>query len=276
MRRRGRTSGSLALRGMVAAALGAAPVGCDAATGSILDRDELVVAVKADQPGLGLKTGSGGFEGFEVDVARYIADYLGKRVSFVATTSEGREDKLRDGSADLVIATYSISPPRKEQVTFAGPYYVARQDILVRRGITAIRDVRDLAGRRLCQASGSISTARIVEARGIAAVLVPAKTYGECVELLRRGEVEAVSTGDLILAGYAARDRDAFTILNAPFTEERYGVALPLGDVAGCEEINRALTAMYQSGAVKTMLQRRFGASGLDLTRLVPQFEGCE
>ncbi|MBA2890379.1 glutamate ABC transporter substrate-binding protein [Nonomuraea soli] len=243
---------------------------------SILDRDELVVAVKGDQPGLAVRTRGGAFEGFDVDVATYVARHLGKKVRFVETTSEGREDKLRSGEADMVVATYSISPPRKRQVMFAGPYYVSRQDILVRKGTRGIRGVRDLAGRRLCEASGSISTSRVVDARGVAAVLVPAGTYGECVELLKKGAVDAVSTGDLILAGYAAREKGAFTIVNAPFTEERYGIAVRPGDVAGCEEINRAITVMYQSGAAAKLLRDRFGATGLELTPFMPQFEGCD
>lgn len=253
--------------------------GCGVGPGgspSILDKDELIVAVKSDQPGLGLRTAHGAFEGFDVDVATYVAEQLGKKVSFVATTSEGREAKLRAGEADLVVATYSISPPRKTQVTFAGPYYVSRQDILVRKGTKDIRNVRDLKGRKLCDAQGSISTSRIVEGRRVAAVLVPAGTYGECLDLLRSGAVDAVSTGDLILAGFAARENGAFTIVNAPFTEERYGIALRLGDVAGCEEVNRALTTMYQSGAAARLLRKRFGATGLRLTTSVPQFEGCK
>ncbi|WP_157253667.1 glutamate ABC transporter substrate-binding protein [Nonomuraea typhae] len=261
---------------ILAAALSLA--GCGIQVGgqaSILDKDELIVAVKSDQPGLGLRTGDR-FEGFDVDVASYVAKYLGKKVTFVETTSEGREDKLRSGAADMVIATYSISPQRKAEVTFAGPYYVSRQDILVRKETTDIRGVRDLEGRRLCQAKGSISASRVVVGRRVMADLVPAETYGACVDLLRSRQVDAVSTGDLILAGFAARDEGAYTIVNAPFTEERYGIALRLGDVAGCEEVNRALTEMYQSGAAAGLLERRFGSTGLRLTTSVPQFEGCE
>ncbi|MBB5081615.1 glutamate ABC transporter substrate-binding protein [Nonomuraea endophytica] len=262
---------------LLAAALTVA--GCGTQTGgpaSILDKDELVVAVKTDQPGLGFRTAGGTFEGFDVDVASYVAAHLGKKVTFVPTTSEGREDKLNSGEADMVIATFSISPQRKAEVTFAGPYYVSHQDILVRARTTDIRGVRDLRGRRLCQAKGSISASRVVEGRRVPADLVPAATYSECVDLLRAGRVDAVSTGDLILAGFAAADKGAFAIVNAPFTEERYGIALPRGDVAGCEEVNRALTAMYQSGAAARLLRERFGSTGLRLTTSVPQFEGCE
>ncbi|GAA3473280.1 glutamate ABC transporter substrate-binding protein [Nonomuraea roseola] len=260
----------------VAAALLLSGCGGDlAGARSILDDDELVVAVKSDQPGLAVRTSGGVFQGFDVDVAAYVAARLGKKVSFVATTSEGREAKLREGAADMVVATYSISAERKRQVTFAGPYYVSRQDILVRAGYGRIRNVRDLKGRRLCEAQGSISTSRIVDGHQIAAVLVPARTYGECVDLLRSGAVEAVSTGDLILAGFAVRERGAFAIVNAPFTAERYGIALPLGDVEGCEQVNRAITDMYQDGTAARLLDKWFGASGLQLSAFVPEFEGC-
>lgn len=76
-------------------------------------------------------------------------------------------------------------------VTFGRPYYVAHQDVMVRRGETRIRGVRDLAGRRICQASGSVSTERVVKGLSI-----PARTgasYSDCVTKLRGGEVDAVS-----------------------------------------------------------------------------------
>jgi glutamate transport system substrate-binding protein len=252
--------------------------GCVAATGadSIAGRDALVVGVKADQPGLGLAGPDGRFTGFEVEVGRYIARHMGAdRVTFRAVTSENRERMLDAGEVDLVLASYSITADRSTLVTFGGPYYVAHQDIMVRRTNTAIRGIRDLTGRRMCQAAGSVSTERVVEGLGVRARLVPAPSYASCVDKLLGGEVDAVSTGDLVLAGFAARARASLRIVNAPFTEERYGVGLRKGDLDGCEAVNTAITRMYQSGEAARLLRVWFGSTGLTLTESVPEFEGC-
>ncbi|MEU5881092.1 glutamate ABC transporter substrate-binding protein [Spirillospora sp. NPDC047279] len=260
-----------------AALLVIALAGCTtAATASVGEKKTIVVGVKADQPGLGLRARNGGFQGFEVDVGAYLARRLGaSRVTFKAVTSDDRERKLDDGTVDLVLASYSITAERAQKVTFAGPYYVAHQDIMVRRADQRIRGVRDLAGRRMCEASGSVSSERVTKGLGIAATLVPAPSYGACFQKLVAGEVDAVSTGDLVLAGFAARARGSVRITNTPFTDERYGIGLRRGDIDGCESVNKALTQMYQDGTAARLLRKWFGASGLEVTESVPEYEGC-
>jgi glutamate transport system substrate-binding protein len=228
---------------------------------------------------VGWRNGDGSFEGFDVDVALYVAGRLGvsrDRVTFRATLSDERERVLLDGIVDMVFATYSITPERRRLVTFGGPYYVAHQDILVRAGDRSIRNVRDLKGRRLCQAAGSNSWRRVTEERKVAARLVPAPSYSRCIAALVDGAVDAVSTDDLILAGFAAADAESVRMVNAPFTNERYGVGLSKGDVAGCERVNQIITEMYQSGAAETLLEQSFSAVRLDVTTTVPEFVGCD
>ncbi|MFA1537999.1 glutamate ABC transporter substrate-binding protein [Actinomadura sp. DLS-62] len=246
--------------------------GCATASASIPGEDAITIGVKIDQPGLGRKE-NGVFRGFEVDVGSYIARRLGaSKVTFKEVRSDNREQKLEAHSVDLVLAPYSITPDRANLVTFAGPYYVAHQDVMVKRGDTRIRTIRDLNGRKMCQASGSVSTERVVNGLGIATNLVPASSYSDCVAKLRAGAVDAVSTGDLVLAGFAAPD---VQILNVPFTDERYGVGMRKGDIDACEKVNRAITTMYQDGTASRLLRKWFGSSGLKLVEEVPQFEGC-
>ncbi|NDU71703.1 transporter substrate-binding domain-containing protein [Actinomadura sp. DSM 109109] len=243
---------------------------------SVTDKDSLVIGVKEDQPALGVKRPDGTYEGFDVDVATYIAGRLGvpkSRLTFRTTNSSVREDALARGDVDLIVATYSITAKRKAKVTFAGPYYVAHQDTFVRADAGGIRNVRDLKGKRICEVKGSNSWRRVIEERKVAARPVTVDTYGACMEALAGGRLDAVSTDDLILAGFAAGRPGR--MINAPFTDEKYGVGLKKGDLKGCEEVNRAITGMYQDGTAQRLLTRWFGESGLKLTTSVPQFEGC-
>jgi len=246
---------------------------------SIVGKQTLRIGVKADQPGLGLRLPDGKFAGFDVDVALYIAAKLGVRpdhVTFVPVTSATRETALENGSVDMVIATYSITPERETVVTFGGPYYVAHQDTMVRAGDTAIRSVHDLGGKRLCAVAGSNSWKRVTQELSIAAVLVPAASYSACVAMLLDGRVDAVSTDDLILAGFAEREGPAVRIVNAPFSYERYGIGIRKGDLSGCEAVNRAVSQMYLDGTAAALLQKWFGSTRLQLDTYVPQFEGCQ
>ncbi|QKG23415.1 glutamate ABC transporter substrate-binding protein [Actinomadura verrucosospora] len=243
---------------------------------TIAHKHSLTIGVKEDQPSLGVKGKDGTYQGFDVDVATYIAGRLGvpkSRIRWRTTNSSVREKALADGTVDMIVATYSITATRKRVVTFAGPYYVAHQDTLVAPGNTTIHNVRDLKGRKICAVTGSNSWRRVIEERKIAAVPVQAPTYGACMNDLAAGKLDAVSTDDLILAGFAAGHPGK--IINAPFTDEKYGVGLKKGDLEGCEQINRAITAMYQDGTAARLLRKWFGTSGLKLTTSVPQFEGC-
>ncbi|MEU6715631.1 glutamate ABC transporter substrate-binding protein [Nonomuraea sp. NPDC046802] len=242
---------------------------------SIVDKDRLVIGVRSDLPSIGFRTQGGGFEGFDVDVARYIAGKLGKQVSFIPVLAADREKVLTSGPADMVLATYTISQDRKARVLFAGPYHISYQDILIRPDET-IRNVRDLKGRRICEVKGANAAQRVVEERGVAAQVVPFDDYPTCVKALKNRQVDAVTTNDVILAGLAAQDGGGLRLANAQFNEQRTGVGLRKDDVEGCEAVNRAITDMYQDGTASRLLHKWFGKSGLNLNTIaVPQFEGC-
>lgn len=257
------------------------------ADSSVAGKDALVIGVQSDQPGLGERIGStengyDSYDGFDIDIAKEIARQLevpAANVTFKPVTSKEREELIESGDVDFVVGSYSITPERKTRVKFAGPYYVAHQDILVRKSNPApLRDLHGLAGRRLCMVPGSQSFQRVRTEQGVPVVPVEAKGYGECLDKLIAGRLDAVSTDDLILAGLAskaAKTGDYMRMVNAPFSDERYGVGLRKDDVDGCEAINEAITKMYQSDFVRLTLNRWFKPTGLELTDTVPQFEGC-
>ncbi|GAA2649710.1 glutamate ABC transporter substrate-binding protein [Nonomuraea recticatena] len=251
--------------------------GCGAgAASSIVGKETLVIGVRPDLPALGLRTGDGRFEGFDVDVATYVAGKLGATARFVPALAADREKLLLSGQADLVLATFSITQERKTRVAFAGPYHLSYQDILVREGTSGIANVRDLKGRRICEVQGSNAAQRVVDERRIDASVVPVATYDECMSMLKSGRIDAITTNDVILAGLAARERGGVRLVNTQFNEQRTGVGMRRGDVEGCERVNRAITDMYQDGTAARLLAKWFGRSGLTLGKVtVPQFEGC-
>ncbi|WP_246075663.1 glutamate ABC transporter substrate-binding protein [Nonomuraea terrae] len=243
-----------------------------------------VVGTKADQPGVGLRTGAGEPQGFDVDVARYIVRQLAGgddvRITWRESPSSAREALLQNGTVDLVVASYSITPARSARVTFAGPYVIARQDTMVRAGDTSIRKTTDLRGKRICLAEGSNSYRRIVDPPpdgllNLPAVLVPAANYSDCVRKLAAGQLDAVSTEDLVLAGYAEQQPGRFRLLNDPISDEKYGVGIKKGDIATCEAVNRAIIRMWQDGTAAHLLRKWFGGTGLKLPASMPRLQRC-
>jgi glutamate transport system substrate-binding protein len=272
-----RAGAALAVAAAVAGALTACGIG-HASEASVAGKDSLTVGVYTDRPGLSLRDATGTYKGFDIDVAKDIARRLGvtgDHLHLVPVNVAQRETYLLDGRVDMVVATFSITPERLTKLGFAGPYYVAHQDILVRADDTSVHNVRDLTGKRLCQVAGSISEKRVTKQRKIPVRLVPSPGYGDCVTKLVGGALDAVSTDDIILAGFAAQQGGRLRMVNAPFSDEPMGIGLRKGDVTGCEEVNKAITQMYQDGTAAKLLDRWFSATGLKLTTTVPQFQGC-
>jgi len=210
----------------------------------------ITIGTKFDQPLFGLAGPDGTPVGFDVEIGKLIAAKLGipaDGIKWTETVSKNREPFIQSGDVDLVIATYTINDVRKEVVSFAGPYYVAGQDILVLDGNPdGIESVEDLAGKTVCSVTGSTSEKNLIAA-GV--TVLPAAGYSDCLEPLRSGAVTAVSTDNVILAGLADQNEGEFEVVGNPFTEEPYGIGLALEDDVFRAWINDTLTEAYDDGS---------------------------
>ena len=143
--------------------------------------------------------------------------------------SANREPFIQDGKVDIVVATYTINDDRKKIVDFAGPYFVAGQTILVKKDNTDINGPDDLAGKKVCSVEGSTPAANIEE-NYPDAKLELTDAYSNCLEPLRNDQVDAITTDNVILAGFVDQSEGEFKLVGEPFTEEPYGIGLKKGD----------------------------------------------
>ncbi|CCK27051.1 Glutamate-binding protein [Streptomyces davaonensis JCM 4913] len=225
--------------------------------------DKIKVGIKYDQPGLGLKEPDGSFSGFDVDVATFVAGELGyepNQIEFIETKSADRENALARGDVDFIAATYSITDERKEKVDFAGPYLLAHQDLLVKAD-SDIAEGTDLNGKKLCSVTGSTSAQNVKDEIAPDAQLKEYGTYSECIAGLQSGAVDAVTTDDSILAGFAAQDqyKGQFKLAGLKLSNENYGVGVKKGDTETVNKINDALEKMVADGAWETAVKENFG-----------------
>ncbi|UXA19977.1 glutamate ABC transporter substrate-binding protein [Mycobacterium sp. SMC-4] len=228
--------------------------------------DNIVIGTKFDQPGLGMRNPDGSMSGFDVDVATYIAGELGyapDQIEWKEAPSAQRENLIQNGQVDFIAATYSITDARKERVSFAGPYLVTGQSLLVRTDNEDITGAASLENNKvLCSVSGSTPAQKIKdEYPGVQ--LQQYDTYSACIEALKNGAVDAVTTDEVILAGYAAQSPGAFKIVGEPFSEERYGVGLKKDDDEMRTKINDAIVKMEESGAWKEAFDKNLGPAGI-------------
>ncbi|MGX9296839.1 glutamate ABC transporter substrate-binding protein [Tsukamurella paurometabola] len=243
----------------------------------------MILGVKADQPGLALRGADGQYSGFDIDLARYlvreVAASRGKpepTITWRESPTPQRERLIDNGEVDAVVASYSIDAARAAKVTFAGPYLSTRQGLLVRKDETTIATVSDLGrDRTLCSVSGSTS-ARTVASLLPGVRLLEYDSYAACADALARRTVDAVTTDEVILAGFAAQRPDAFRLVDmllpkdtcvdgrlrtagSPFSVERYGVGLARGDDAARDAVNAALRQMLETGEWERALRRAVG-----------------
>jgi glutamate transport system substrate-binding protein len=219
------------------------------------------IGTKFDQRLFGLKGVSGKVEGFDVEIAKIIAAELGiaeDKIEFVESISKNREDFIMNGTVDFIVATYTINDTRKEKVAFAGPYFVAGQDILKKKGDASITGKESLAGKRVCSVTGSTPAKRIAEEIP-QAKLTLFGTYTECVEAMKNGQVDATSTDDVILLGLMEQNPGEFELVGAPFSREPYGIGVKKDDTAFRNFINDVLTAAYADGRYKTAYDKTVG-----------------
>jgi glutamate transport system substrate-binding protein len=214
---------------------------------------KITVGTKIDQPGFGLMNPQTNVpEGFDVEIAKLIAAKLGidaDKITWTETVSANREPFIQNDQVDIVVATYTINDARKQVVDFAGPYYEAGQDIMVAKGNPEkIEGPEDLAGKKVCSVEGS-TPAQNIRDKYPEAQLITYDVYSKCADDLKNGNVQAVTTDNVILTGLVAGSPDDFELVGNPFTKEPYGIGLKKGDTEFRNFINDVLEESFDDGS---------------------------
>ncbi|MER7456877.1 glutamate ABC transporter substrate-binding protein [Micromonospora sp. NPDC126480] len=245
------------------------------AAGSTMERlnkaQAIKIGTKFDQPGFGLKGLSGKPEGFDVEVAKIIVKELGipeDKIEWVEAPSKVREDVIVNGTVDLVAATYTINDKRKERVAFAGPYYEAGQNIMVKKDdstITGPDSFKD-GTKKVCSVTGSTPAEEIKKyVKDVATQLVLFDTYDKCRDALKGGQVDAVTTDNVILLGYIAKDEASFKLAGENFTKEPYGIGVKKEDTDFRNFINDTLEKAFSDGSWQKAWDETAGKFGAEL-----------
>jgi glutamate transport system substrate-binding protein len=218
----------------------------------IFGQSKLKIGVAKYEPLMGVLE-DGEFVGFDIEIARYIAASLGyagdDRIEFIQLATEDRVPALQSGRVDIVVASFSMTEEREKLVSFAGPYFVTTQEVMIpvtmRDRIRTIEDLRR-PEHRICTSGGSTTEAEL-ERHQVKARVV--KTVEDCVKGILAGRYDAVSSDETILAGFRSRYPTQLEIVDMPFgTSEQLGIGVSITDPALRDLIAFFLHKSYLAG----------------------------
>jgi polar amino acid transport system substrate-binding protein len=229
---------------------GAMPAGSTMAAIADRPNGQLIVGVDQNTYLFGYRDPSSGqIVGFDIDIAREIARAIfgdPNRIKLTSITSAQRIPFIQHGSVDIVADSMTINCERLQQVSFTSDYFDAGQKILVTRG-SPIRSPQDLGGRKVCAASGTTSIQTIAGLTVSHPVPVAVNDWTDCMVLLQQGQVDAVSTDDNILVGFAKQDPNT-EIVGDRFTDEPHGLAISQSAPDFVRFVNGVLDRMRRDG----------------------------
>ena len=226
----------------------------------ILRRGSIKVGINTDSKPFGFYDKNWEIQGYDADLARYIAQYILKSpnaVEFYPVTPANRMLKVSTGDVDMVIATVTITPQREEIIDFSIPYDYAGQALLVRSN-SKITSIADLAGKNVGVVFGTTAEKNMLTLAPNATI-IGFRNYHVAYEALKAGKIDALTSDDTILSSFAFEDK-SMKLLPKRYSREPYGIALRQGDSTRRlrENIDFAITDMKNRNKI-IKLRKKWG-----------------
>lgn len=223
----------------------------------IKNRDKIIIGVRDDTAPFGFRNKNGELDGFDVDIAKFIAKYMvdsENKVELVPVNAQNRIMKLKSGEVDMLIATMSITPQRWLLVDFSNPYFMAGQAIMTKKSNPA-KGLKGLKDSKFIVVYGSTAEENLRKNLPEFDV-IGFKTYKEAFQALKDNKADAIFADDTILYSLAQND-DSVHILSARYSEEPYAIAVRKENSAlFLEKINYILESLRKSKQLEKLEQK--------------------
>lgn len=200
----------------------------------------------------------GRIEGFEATLARMLSIYLtgSSEVETITATADTRQSLIDNGTTDLVLYAFSITPERQAAMEFAGPYYASQQAVGTMADTEGISQLTDLIGKDVCTSGGGSAYLTVSERIPGAKQLV-LESPRECMLAVEQGRAVAMVSDDTSILG--AVQEGKMKIAVAGITLEPWGIALPKGSTESVEFINDWLDQIIKAGLWEQLWQETIG-----------------
>lgn len=221
----------------------------------IKNRDKIIVGVREDAPPFGFKDINGNFQGYDIDLSKYIAKaILGSedKVEFIPVTASNRIMKLSSGEVDVLISAMSITEQRLQILDFSIPYHTAGQAILVRKN-SDLKYLSDFKGKKMIIVFGSTGEKNL-QSNVPEIIVVGYKDYKNGLNALKSGYADGMLADDTVLYGLAGKD-NSVRILPKRYSKEPYAVAFRKEDTSKRlqEKINYIIENLQSTGKLNRL-----------------------
>ena len=186
--------------------------------------------------------------GFDAGLSQLLSRYiLGEvKTNLTVVVSATREQVITSNSVDVVVATYSITASRMQQIDFAGPYYTSQAAILVTAANTSINSVADLAGKKVATQAGSTGVS-ILKQSAPQATIVELPDDAQCLAAVTSNQVDAYVIDQTLLLSTMMANPDV-KIVGDPFGPvDAYGIGVSKSS-DGKAFINQFLKTIMDDG----------------------------
>jgi polar amino acid transport system substrate-binding protein len=228
----------------------------------ILARGYLVVGVDQNTYLWGYRDpATGELTGFDVDMLQQVSQAIfgsPDHIVYVIVPNLLRAQYVQSGKVDILAETMTITCAREKMVAFSTVYYEAGQQILVPTN-SNINSSKDLNGKRVCAPNGSTSLQNLANLRERIQLWAVANET-DCLVMLEQGQVDAISTDDVILQGLRAQDPNTKLVGNT-FTSEPYGMAINKAHPDFTSFVNGVLAQVRADGTWKSIYDSNLSAS---------------
>ena len=191
--------------------------------------------------------------GFDIDFVKLVAQAIfgdASRVRYLTITKAERLTVLQQHQVDLVADIMTVDCERKQQADFSADYFDAGQRVLVDQSST-VSSIADLTGKKVCAAAGTTSIQTLANP-ALRVIPVSAVNWADCLVMLQQGQVDAISTTDLILLGLESQD--PYTKIVGPrLTFERHGLGIPKNEDDMVRFVNAVLEKAKADGTWTTI-----------------------
>lgn len=197
--------------------------------------------------------------GYDVEVAKAVAEKLGVTASFVEGEWDGLLAGLDAGRYDIMVNGVGITAERQEKYNFSTPYAYNKTAVIVRGDYDEIHSMEDLKGKFT---ANTISSTYATQAEAYGATVTGVDDLNQTIELLLAGRIDATLNTEVVFEDYKKAHPDA-DIKIAAYSDEVENIAIPVrkdGDSATLlAAINQALTELDADGTLAALSNKYFG-----------------
>lgn len=218
----------------------------------IKSKGYIKVGINIDSKPFGFINKDDEYAGYDVDLARYIANSVFRGaidVKFVPVTPANRMIKVSTGDVDMVIATMTITPQREEIIDFSIPYDSAGQALLVRKN-SRITTMSELSGQNVGVIWGTTAEKNMLNLLP-SANIIGFKSYKQAYHALKKNQITAITSDDTLLSRYALEDKEV-RLLPKRYSREPYGIGFKKGESSARlrEEVNHAIIDLNEKNVI--------------------------